>query len=81
MPGGTLPSSAIRANPPGHAVAGATGVQGTVDPTIEGTCMRKPALTRRTSRLPETGAAAAPMDAANTEPAGLVLLKATPLNR
>src|ERR1700674_3776468 len=53
-PGIRFPSSATKANPPGHVVAGATGVQGAVDPTIEGTCMRRPALTRRTSMLPET---------------------------
>jgi hypothetical protein len=79
-PGSTLPSSAIKANPPGgvHAVA---GVQGAVDPTIEGTCMRRPALTRRTSMLPETGVVAAPVSAGNNEAEACVLSNATPLNR
>ena len=80
-PGATLPSSAINANPPGHVVAGANGVQGNVDPTIEGTCIRRPALTRRTSKVPETGVAAAPVSAGNTEAEACVLSNAMPLIR
>src|ERR1700676_26482 len=48
-PGSTLPSSATSVMPGTGAVAGPV-----VGPTIDGTCMRRPALTRRTSTLPAT---------------------------
>src|SRR6266702_7879682 len=44
-PGNGFPSSAMRENPPVFPLP-------VVDPTIEGTCMREPALTIRTNTLP-----------------------------
>src|SRR6266403_6036106 len=80
MPGRRLPSSAISEKPAGGTVAGATAAP-ICDPTIEGTCMRKPALTKRTKTDPVTGVAAVPGKAANSEAGALVLLKADPLKR
>src|SRR6516225_8112398 len=51
-PGMTLPSSAIRVNPGTVAAAPAPLNPWVNDPTIEGTCMRNPALTRRTRTVP-----------------------------
>ena len=48
------------------------------DPTIEGTCMRKPALTKRTKTDPVPPVAG---ETGNSELEGLVLLNATPLIR
>src|SRR5438105_11150448 len=79
-PGSTLPSSAISENPEGGVVAGATATP-VCAPTIDGTCMRRPALTRRTSTVPVTGALLEPGAAANSEAEEFVLSKARPLNR
>src|SRR5215467_2892707 len=49
-PGNGLPSSAISENPDGGTVAGATAAL-VCGPTIDGTCMRKPALTMRTKTV------------------------------
>ena len=70
-PGRGLPSSAIRPMP-GVAVVPVK------EPTIEGTCMRKPAFTMRTKTLPVTPEAGA---AANRELPDFVRSKATPLMR
>src|SRR5258707_15207688 len=86
-PGKTLPSSAISAKPAGGS-AGATAVP-VCDPTIAGTCMRRPALTRRTSTVPVIpvvtgttgGVLVVPAEAANTEAAALVLSNARPVTR
>src|SRR5271169_3508025 len=61
-PGRGLPSSATREKPgTGAAVVPDATTAGVVrEPTIEGTCMRKPALTRRTKTFPVTGAATVP---------------------
>src|SRR5215472_2985544 len=75
-PGNGLPSSAISENPDGGTVAGATATP-VCDPTIDGTCMRKPALTMRTSTVPVTLAGRA----WNSEAEALVLLNADPLMR
>jgi len=48
------------------------------DPTIAGTCMRRPALTSRTSTLPVTPVVAT---VGNNERVELVLSNATPLMR
>src|SRR5579883_3228498 len=48
-PGSTFPSSAISENPAGGGPDPPVPV---CDPTIEGTCIRSPALTRRTRTLP-----------------------------
>ncbi len=82
-PGSRLPSSAISAKP-GTVAAPVCAV--VVELTIEGTCMCRPALTRRTSTLPEAGAAAVPVPAvpvvaANRLEAMCVLSKATPFQR
>src|SRR5215469_927540 len=68
-PGNGFPSSAIRENPEVPVPV--------CDPTMEGTCMRRPALTMRTRIVPgalgvrpEAGAVG------NSEPDGAVLLKA-----
>jgi hypothetical protein len=89
-----LPSSAIKVNPATVADAPAPLNPVVDDPTIEGTCMRKPALTKRTRSVPVveipvvTGAGrpvvelmAVPAVAANREYNGLVLLNASPLMR
>src|SRR5579864_2097926 len=59
MPGSGLPSSAINVNPvTGFAVAviNPAPVKPVVcDPTIAGTCMRRPAFTRRTRTVPVPG--------------------------
>jgi len=70
-PGSTLPSSAISEKP---GVAGAP----VCAPTIDGTCMSRPAFTRRTSTVPVTPAAGV---GENSDAAGCVLLKPTPLIR
>ena len=51
------------------------------DPTIDGTCMRKPAFTMRTKTVPEIPVVAVPAVALNTEAAAFVLLNAAPLIR
>src|SRR6266403_5059564 len=92
-PGKRLPSSAISEKPAGGTVAGATAIP-VCDPTIEGTCMRKPALTKRTKTFPVipvvTGVTTpvvlvvVPAMARNNEGlmvAVLALLNATPLKR
>ena len=75
-----MPSSATRLKPgTAAAVVPVATTSGVVSaPTIEGTCIRDPAFTRRTSTLPVTPVAGA---AANSEVAALVLLNATPLMR
>ena len=75
-PGSTLPSSAINENP-----AGAGTAVPVCAPTIEGTCMRSPAFTRRTRMLPVIPVVAVPTMALNTECVGVVLSKAWPLIR
>src|SRR5437016_14584848 len=77
MPGSGLPSSAISEKPEGGVVAGATATPVCV-PTIDGTCMRRPAFTKRTSTFPVTTADG---QAGNHEANALVLLNATPLKR
>src|SRR5438309_820739 len=68
-PGSTLPSSAMSENPLTPAPVCA--------PTIDGTCMRKPAFTRRTRTLPVAPVATAvTAEAAKSEVDGLVLSKA-----
>src|SRR5215469_1081827 len=81
-PGNGLPSSAISENPDGGTVAGATAAP-VCGPTIDGTCMRKPALTMRTKTVvgPEVGATAGFGCAPNSEAEALVLLNADPLMR
>src|SRR6266478_6443644 len=61
-PGRGLPSSATRLNPATGAGVTPVGTTAGVvsDPTIDGTCMRKPALTKRTRTLPVTGAVDVP---------------------
>ena len=71
-PGSTLPSSAMSEKP-----ATAVGVP-VCALTIDGTCIRRPALTRRTSTVPVTPLAGA---VANNEAAAFVLSKAVPLIR
>jgi hypothetical protein len=71
-PGRWLPSSAISEKP---LVALPSAV---CDPTIEGTCMRKPAFTKRTKTLPVTAVAG---KVGNSEFAAMFLLKPTPLIR
>src|SRR5437870_12573384 len=85
-PGKGLPSSAISEKPPGGS-AGATAVP-VCDPTTEGTCMRRPAFTRRSKTVPVipvvTGrpvVASVPAAALNTEAAACVLANDTPLRR
>src|SRR5215472_19079855 len=87
-PGRGRPSSAIKVNPLTGAAAPAPLKPFVSDPTIEGTCIRKPAFTRRAKTAPVipvvTGAVAAPgmpAYAGNTEAGALVLLNATPLMR
>src|SRR5882757_4496493 len=78
VPGSTLPSSAIRAKPD----EGAGTVLVTLPvcaPTMDGTCMRRPAFTKRTSTV--LGAAAVPCatvagSVGNSDAAPLVLSKA-----
>src|SRR3974390_595741 len=84
-PGRGLPSSAMILNPPTigfAAVPGAPVAPATCDPTIAGTCMRNPALTRRTKTLPLVPAVAGAIVAGEIEKAdavAFVLLNATPL--
>lgn len=52
-PGNTLPSSATIEKPGTPAVA-------VIEPTMEGTCMRKPAFTKRSRTVPVTGAVDVP---------------------
>ena len=52
----------------------------TCDPTIEGTCMRRPALTKRTKTDPEAETPAAGETGNNEAPAAFPL-NATPLMR
>ena len=84
MPGSGLPSSAISENPAGGTVAGATAIP-VCDPTIDGTCMRKPAFTKRTKTVPVVPAVTPVTgEVANSEGLGvtaLALLNATPLKR
>ena len=47
------------------------------EPTIEGTCMRRPAFTRRSKTFPVTPVG----ETGKSEAAALVLLNATPLMR
>src|SRR6516162_10590808 len=75
-PGNGLPSSAIRENP----VGGVSPVP-VCDPTIEGTCMRRPAFTSRTRMVPVLKVRPEAGLVANSEADGLVLLNATPLMR
>ena len=70
-PGRGLPSSAMSENPE-------RGVVPVCVPTIEGTCMRNPAFTKRTKTLPVTPVAG---EVGNNEAAALALLNATPLKR
>src|SRR6516162_10085269 len=79
-----LPSSAISEKPPVGVVVVVVTVPLVVvvvmfvcAPTIDGTCMRKPALTKRTRTFPVT----VPGVTENCDPAALVLLNATPLIR
>jgi hypothetical protein len=51
---------------------------GVCDPTIEGTCMRKPAFTKRTKIFPVTAVAG---KVGNSEFATTFLLKVAPLMR
>ena len=74
-PGSGLPSSAISEKP------GRPRVVPVCDPTIEGTCMRKPAFTRRTSTFPVPAVRPVAGEVGNSEAAALVLLNATPLMR
>src|SRR5215469_6900825 len=88
-PGTVLPSSAIKVNPLTVAVV----VPGPLKPvvselTMEGTCIRRPAFTRRAKTVPVipevTGAGVPPgipAYAANSEDDAAVLLKARPLMR
>src|SRR5215472_17825765 len=87
-PGRGRPSSAISVNPLTGAAAPAPLKPWVSDPTMEGTCIRRPAFTRRAKTVPAipvvTGGAAAPGKpayAANTEAEPLVLLNGTPLMR
>src|SRR5579863_7634442 len=77
------PSSAINVNPPTVADAPAPLNPVVNDPTIDGTCMRRPAFTMRTSTVPEipdvTGVVIPPTSvvpavALKSEANGLVLL-------
>src|SRR6516165_12578654 len=77
--GTTFPSSAISVNPPTVAEAPAPLKPVVCDPTIEGTCMRRPAFTRRARTVPVHAPAQVPCDTAHYEGAGFVLLNATPL--
>ena len=81
----TLPSSAIKVNPLTVAAAPAPVKPCVSEPTIEGTCMRRPAFTMRTRTVPVipvvTGAGGVPLtpaEAANSEAVALVLLNASP---
>jgi hypothetical protein len=79
-PGKGLPSSAMMEKPVG-GTAGAVAVP-ICDPTIAGTCMREPALTKRTKRF--FGAAIVEGsvmfgNVENNEAAAAVRLNATPL--
>src|SRR5215469_2877803 len=76
-----FPSSAIRVNPGTVAAAPAPLNPCVNEPTIEGTCMRKPALTRRTKTVPVTGVVAELGTAGNIEFPGMFLLNARPLMR
>src|SRR6516162_6079464 len=88
-PGTVLPSSAIKVNPLTVAVAEPDPLKPVVSElTMEGTCIRRPAFTRRAKTVPVspvvTGAVApagTPAYAANTEAAALVILNARPLMR
>ncbi len=75
LPGWTLPSSAISAKP-GTATLPPAGI--TCVPTMDGTCMRRPALTKRTRTWPVSGVTLA---VENCERAGLLRSNATPLIR
>src|SRR3984893_6640316 len=86
-PGSGLPSSAIRLNPgTATAVVPVATTGGVVcAPTIDGTCLREPAFTKRTKTFP-VAPVATPVtaEAANSDglvAAGPVLLNATPLIR
>src|SRR5215469_15503949 len=72
-PGNGFPSSAIRENPEVPVPV--------CEPTIEGTCMRRPALTIRTRIVPVPAVRPEAGLVGNSEADGLVLLKATPLTR
>ncbi len=74
-PGWTLPSSAISAKP---EAAGAPGNVTTRVPTMDGTCMRRPALTKRTRIWPVKGVM---LFTATCERAGLLRSNAMPLIR
>src|SRR6516165_12460717 len=88
-PGTVLPSSAIKVNPLTVAVAEPDPLKPVVSElTMEGTCIRRPAFTKRAKTVPVspvvTGAVApagTPAYAANTEAAALVILNARPLMR
>src|SRR6516225_5759785 len=85
-PGTVLPSSAIKVNPLTIAGADPDPLKPVVSElTMEGTCIRRPAFTRRAKIVPVipmvTGAVAPPgmpAYAANTEAAALVLSNARP---
>ena len=86
--GRTLPSSAIKVNPATVAAAPAPLNPRVNDPTIEGTCIRGLAFTRRARMVPLIpvmtavgGLPVTPAVAWNNDIAGLVLLNATPLMR
>src|ERR1700756_2966751 len=85
--GSGLPSSAISVNPLARTVLPVVEAEGPIvcAPTIEGRCIRRPALTRRTSTLPVAvavaGVAEIAADALNSDAAALVLSNATPLIR
>src|SRR6267142_1411297 len=81
-PGRRLPSSATRLNPATVAAITPVGTTAGVvsDPTIDGTCIRRPALTKRTRTFPVSGAEDVPAGAVgNSEYEGFVLSNATPL--
>src|ERR1700722_402848 len=80
-PGTGLPSSAINVNPATVAACPAPEKPVVCDPTIEGTCIRRPAFTRRAKTVPVIGLAAVPGVAANSEVDAPVLLNGTPLIR
>src|SRR5271166_5640103 len=80
MPGRGLPSSAMILKPVTMGFVPPVA-PATCDPTIAGTCIREPALTRRTNTdpvVPVAGAIAAGV-IGKSEAAAAVLLNATPL--
>src|SRR5882762_1847620 len=76
--GTRLPSSAISVNPATVAAAPAPVTPVVCAPTIEGTCMRKPALTRRTKTVPVLGFRRVAGAVGKRDQAALVLLNGPP---